>query len=203
MSRMRIKNIIFDFGGVLFDWNPRYLYDDLFEDKAELEYFLSHVCSPAWNEQQDAGRPWEEAISLAQQRHPKYHDLIRRYRADWEVMLRGTIDTNIKLIPRIKEKQYGLYGLTNWSADTFELTRNKYPFLNEFDGIVVSGEEKLIKPDPEIYILLLERYQLEANECLFIDDNLSNIEMSKSLGFEGIHYVKDIDLEGRLKQHGI
>ncbi|MGD9169464.1 MAG: HAD family phosphatase [Candidatus Thiodiazotropha sp.] len=193
-----IKNIIFDFGGVLIDWNPRYLYRDLFDNENEMEYFLEHVCSHTWNEEQDAGRPLSQATSALQKEFPEHEKMIQHYYDDWEKMLNGGIDKNIELLYQLKNK-YRVFGLTNWSAETFPIAQEKFPFLIEFEGIVVSGIEKVKKPDQAIFTLLLDRYQLKANESLFIDDNPQNISAAKIIGFETIHLDNGTCLETELR----
>ncbi len=190
---MKIKNIIYDFGGVLMDWNPRYFFNNIFQDKQEMEYFLNKICSLEWNSQVDAGRPFstivEELIAL----YPKYEKEIKLYQSHWIDMVGGSIDENVKTIPLLKKK-YRLFGLTNWSAETFPLVYEQYSFFKELEGIVVSGEEKIIKPDVRIYQILLSNYDLTAEECLFIDDNFTNIEAAKKLGFHCIHLAEDVIL---------
>lgn len=198
---MIIKNIIFDFGGVLVDWNPRYLYKNLFNNEEEMEFFLENVCSPDWNEQQDAGRSVIEATKTLQLQFPEYKDMIQQFYDKWEVMVRGEIEENTQLLPRLKGN-YNLYGLTNWSGETFPIAYKKYPFFQNFKGIVVSGDEKLIKPDKKIYQVLIERYSLNPNECLFIDDNSRNIQSAKQLGFNCVHFF-NVNLEEELKSLGI
>lgn len=190
---MEIKNIVYDFGGVLMDWNPRYFYRDVFEDVEEMEYFLREVCSLEWNSQVDAGRPFavivEELIAL----FPKYENEIRLYQSNWINMVGGAIEENVATIHHLKKK-YRLFGLTNWSAETFPLVFEKYAFFKELEGIVVSGAEKIIKPDERIYKILLSRYELNAQECLFIDDNKDNIIAAEKLGFQCIYLEEDMDL---------
>ena len=194
-----IKNVIFDFGGVLIDWDPRYLFRNLFNDELEMEYFLDHVCNHEWNEQQDAGRPFNVAIESLKEKHPRYEKMIQYYYDDWEKMLNGEIKENTKLLPLLKGK-FGLFGLTNWSAETFPIAFKRFPFLDEFDGIVVSGIEKMIKPNKGIFYLLLERFQINANASLFIDDNLKNIQTANEIGFRTIHYSNDVNVEEELKE---
>lgn len=181
-----IKDIVFDFGGVLFDWNPRYLYRTYFKDESETEYFLSHICTSDWNAEQDRGRPFDEGIGLLLKQYPQYAEPIRMFRDKWELMVRGEFPRSVELLKRLKAEGFGIYGLTNWSAETIPSIYSKYDFLKLFDGIVVSGEEKLAKPDPEIYKILLKRYNLTAENALFIDDNSANIEAAKQLGFETV-----------------
>ena len=199
---MVIRNIVFDFGGVIVDWNPEYLFKDVFKDKSEMAYFLDTVCTPDWNEKQDAGRSLSEAIRTLQKRHPKYHNEIRLYYDEWTTMLGGPIEHNVALLPTLKTN-YRLFGLTNWSAETFPIALDLYPFFGEFEGIVVSGFEKLAKPDERIYLLLLERYELNADECLFIDDNARNIRAAALLGFHTLHLRNDVNLKEELTRKGI
>ena len=181
-----IRNIVFDFGGVLIDWNPRYLYRTYFNDDREMEYFLSNVCTGEWNAEHDRGRTFDEGVRLLEERFPQYSEAIRLYRDGWESMLNGEFPGTVALLMKLKKLGYGIYGLTNWSAETFPIARSKYPVLHRFDGIVVSGQEKLIKPDPKIFGILLERYGLNAGECIFIDDSPANIETAARLGFNTV-----------------
>lgn len=181
-----IRNIVFDFGGVLIDWNPRYLYRTYFNDDRKMEYFLSHVCTGEWNAEHDRGRTFDEGVRLLEERFPQYSEAIRLYRDGWESMLHGEFPGTVALLMKLKKLGYGIYGLTNWSAETFPIARSKYPVLHRFDGIVVSGQEKLIKPDPRIFGILLERYGLNAGECIFIDDSPANIETAARLGFNTV-----------------
>ncbi len=199
---MKIKNIIFDFGGVLIDWNPRNLYKDLFDDKSEMEFFLKNVCNEDWNLQQDAGRSLSEGTKLLQNKFPEYKLLISHFYDQWESMLNGEIKENVDLIPILK-KEYKLYGLTNWSNETIPIAMKKYGFFKLLDGIVVSGVEKMVKPNRKISEVLLNRYHLVAEESIFIDDNLKNIEAAKEIGFHCIHYSDGTDLKVVLKQMNI
>jgi len=198
----QLKNIVFDFGGVLIDWNPVYLYRDVFETEEEMNYFLEHICRYDWNILQDAGRPLAEATRLLQEKHPRYRDQIALYYGRWEEMLGGTIEKNTRLIKPLKQK-YSVYGLTNWSAETIPLAMKRYDFFADLDGMVVSGEEEIVKPDPALYRILLERYGLKAEESLFIDDNAANIETARQLGFRVVHLTGDLSLEQWLKKASI
>jgi len=181
--------VIFDFGGVLVDWNPRHLYRRLFPgDPAGMERFLAEVCTPAWNQQQDAGRPWADAIAELVGRHPENADLIRAYRERWDETLAGPIDGSVAILGELRDAGHRLLGLTNWSHETFPLARARYPFFGWFDGIVVSGEERLIKPDPRLYARLLERYAVDPARAVFIDDSLPNVEAAIALGLHGIQF---------------
>ena len=197
-----IRNIVFDFGGVLVDWSPEYLFKGVFRDQAEMDHFLENICNSDWNEQQDAGRPLSEAISALQQLHPEYRREIRMYYEQWTTMLGGPIEENVALLEPLKAR-FRLFGLTNWSAETFPIALDLYPFFGEFEGIVVSGEERLKKPDESIYRVLLQRYGLNAGECLFIDDNEANARAAMKLGFEVIHLEEGGTLKERLDCLGI
>ena len=194
-----IRNIIFDFGGVLVDWNPQYLFKDVFSDRSELDHFLENICTPDWNEKQDAGRSLSEAIRTLQESYPKYHDEIRLYYDEWTTMLGGPIEQNVALLKPLKMR-YRLFGLTNWSAETFPIAYDLYPLFQEFEGIVISGVERLAKPDERIYLLLLQRYSLTAAESLFIDDNLRNVMAADRLGFNTVHLEDGMCLKDELSR---
>ena len=198
----KIKNIIFDFGGVLVDWNLVYLYRKEFESEKEMNHFLDNICSAEWNIQQDAGRSLAEGTELLQKKHPEYKELIGYYYGRWEEMLNGVIKQSERVLEMLKP-HYPIYGLTNWSAETITIAYEKYDFFKLLDGIVVSGDEKLIKPDPKLYQVLLDRYNLKANESLFIDDNIHNIESARKMGFHTIHFTENIDLEKEVKEMGL
>lgn len=199
---MDIKNIVFDFGGVLIDWNPRYLYRDVFDDEDAMERFLSDVCSNEWNARVDAGHPTDKATVELQARFPEYHDLIGMYYGQWIRMIGGEIENNTAFLAPLK-KRHRLFGLTNWSRETFAIVLQKYSFFSMFDGIVVSGHEGVTKPDRRIYELLLARYDLKAAESLFIDDNRVNIEAASELGFGTIHLGPGVDLAAELSKRGL
>ena len=183
---MAIKNVIFDLGGVLIDWNPRYLFRKVFNDDERMEYFLHNVATAAWNSQMDAGRPFEEGISELRSQFPEFSEQIKLYYTGWEQMLGGTIPEGVALLEAIRQSgRYVTYALTNWSAQTFPTAYARFDFLKDFEGIVVSGEEKMIKPAKGLYLTLLERYHLEPTECLFIDDNPANVATAVSRGMTG------------------
>ncbi len=198
----QIKNIIFDFGGVLIDWNPVYLYSKVFETEDEINYFLENICTYPWNVLQDAGRSIKEATLEKQLEHPQYKEEIGMYYGRWEEMLGGIFEENTALVAPLKER-YNVYGLTNWSAETLPIAIERYEFFKYLDGIVVSGDEKLVKPDLQIYKVLLDRYDINAHESLFIDDNLANIEAARQLGFHTIHYTPEVNLKEELQFAGV
>ncbi|ALG70715.1 2-haloalkanoic acid dehalogenase [Azospirillum thiophilum] len=175
--------VVFDIGQVLIEWDPRHLYRELFDGYEDLmEDFLERICSPAWNLEQDRGRPWSEAVAQLAAEHPDCAELIRAYDDMWERMVPGPIPGTPEILAELKARGAPVYAITNFSADKFDLTCRRFDFLNGFDGIIVSGRERLVKPDPAIFHLLTDRYGLEANRCFFIDDNPDNVESAKSVG---------------------
>lgn len=199
---MSIKNIVFDFGGVLVDWNPRYLYKDHFATEAEMEDFLENICTDAWNIEQDRGRPLAEATRILQEQHSEYHDLIALFYGEWETMMKGQIPGTVNILHEVRPN-YKLYGLTNWSAETIDFAYNRFSFFEQFDGIVVSGVEKLIKPDPTFFNVLLNRYDIKAEESVFIDDNAANIKTAKEMGFHTVHFKSPEHLREELEGMGV
>lgn len=201
---MNIKNIIFDFGGVVMDWDPRYFFKDHFNDDEKMEHFLKNIATDEWNAEQDRGRTLAEGTEIQVAKHPEWEKEIRAYYDNWTTMLKSDITHNVEVLRKLEHSKYELFGLTNWSAETFPYALENYDFFNIFEGkIVVSGTEKLIKPDPTIWEVLLERYQIKAEESVFIDDNAKNIEVAKSLGFICIHIKEDTDLEKEMRDLGI
>ena len=180
--------IVFDFGRVLVDWDPHFLYRKLFPDDESIERFLAETHFYEWVLEQDAGRPFAETIAEMCTLYPQYCDMIRAYDLRYEEALGGPIWATVDIVRSLKKAGYPLYGLTNWPHEKFYLVRPKYKFFDLFDDIVVSGEVKLIKPDPRIFTLLLERMGRRAAECLFIDDSPKNIAVAEDLGFKTIHY---------------
>jgi 2-haloacid dehalogenase len=194
-----IQAVVYDFGGVLFDWNPRHLYRKLFDgDEAGMERFLNEVTTPEWNLAQDAGRPWHEAVDLLVAANPTQAELIRAFHLRWEETLAGLIDGSLAVLTELKEAGTKLYGLTNWSQETFPVARARYPWLAWFDGIVVSGEEKLVKPDPRLFQVLLDRYRLDPTRLAYIDDSLANVDAATKLGMHAIHFTDAANLRSEL-----
>lgn len=198
----KTENIIFDFGGVLIDWNPEYLYRKVFATEEEMRRFLTDVCRYEWNVLQDAGRPLAEGTRLLRQQYPEYREEIAMYYGRWDEMLGGVIEENARLVKPLKAK-YKVYGLTNWSGETIPIAMERYDFFKELDGMVVSGIEKCIKPDERIYHILLDRYRLQPENSLFIDDNLANVETARRLGMQAIHLGEAVNLEKELVRRGI
>ena len=199
----QIKNIVFDFGGVLVDWNPRYLYDKYFGDEQQAQWFLDNICLYSWNLQMDGGKPFAEGVAELQAEHPEWGEAIGIYHTRWVEMMGGEVEGTADVLRRLKEKGYGIYGLTNWSAETFPMIRDTYPIFGEFDGIVVSGEEHLLKPNAAIYHCLFERYNLQPEESIFIDDNADNVAAAKAVGMESVRFADAATLVQQLAEFGI
>ena len=197
------KTIIFDFGGVLINWDPRNLYRKIFSDEVEMEWFLANVCTMDWNLQQDEGRPFADAVQLLQKEHEDYAAHIDAYHTRWTEMLDGEITGSVEILKELQAKGYTVYGLTNWSHETFPIAFEQFVFLQTLHGIVVSGVEKLIKPNPAIFTLLLNRYNLKAEDCVFIDDNALNIESARNIGLHAIHFSNPEALRTELQTLGI
>jgi 2-haloacid dehalogenase len=184
-----INTVIFDLGGVLIDWNPRYLYRKIFKTEEEINWFLENVCTPEWNDQQDAGRSFEEATEELVTKFPEHELAIRAWYGRWNETINGRIHETVELLKEIKEsKKYKLYALTNWSAETFPWALANFEFLHWFEGIVVSGVEKSRKPFPEFYKILFDRYQINPAQAIFIDDNIKNVEGALKVGLPTIHF---------------
>jgi 2-haloacid dehalogenase len=199
-----IKTIIFDLGGVLIDWNPRYLYRKIYKSEEEITWFLKNVCTSEWNDEQDAGRSFEAATKMLLEKHPDHKDAIEAWYSRWEETIQGPIHETVKILETLrKENRHKLYALTNWSAETFPWALEHFEFLHWFDGIVVSGIEKCRKPFPEIYQILFDRYNVTPRQTLFIDDNLKNIEAANTLGLNTIHFSSPDHLRHELKTRNI
>lgn len=201
---INIKNIIFDFGGVVMDWNPRYFFKYYFNDDQKMEFFLKNIATDEWNAEQDRGRTLAEGTEIQVAKFPQWEKELRAYYDNWTTMLRSDIPKNVEVLRKLEHTDYELFGLTNWSAETFPYALENYDFFKIFDGkIVVSGTEKVIKPNPKIWEVLLERYHIKADESVFIDDNAKNIEVAKALGFITVHITPETDLEKELKDLGL
>ena len=200
-KKITIKTIIFDLGGVLIDWNPEYLYLDIFGgDRVKMNAFFELVCTMDWNENQDAGYPLAQATEDRIALFPEYEILIKKYYGQWEEMLGEAISGSVQVLKKlIDNPKFRVVALTNWSAETFPVALKRFDFLHWFEGIVVSGTEKTRKPYSEIYQITLDRFNIDPSEALFIDDNLRNIKGAKALGINGIHFstpeelIKDLN----------
>jgi len=197
---MKINTVIFDLGGVLIDWNPRYVYRTIFKTEEEIDWFFENVATHDWNENQDAGYPIAKATEELVAQHPEWEKEIKAYYGRWEEMLGGPIHETVEIFKQLKQIQgLKIYALTNWSAETFHIVLTWCDFLHWFDVRVVSGEDKTRKPFHEIYQRLLERYNVDPKKALFIDDNLRNVKAAEELGIKGIHFIDPGKLAEQLK----
>lgn len=199
-----MKTIIFDLGGVLVDWNPEYVYLKEFNgNRKKMKWFFNNICTSEWNEQQDGGKLMIEATNERIKLFPEYKKLIKMFYGRWEEMLKDEISGTVDILHMLKNKGFKLIALTNWSAETFPVAVKKFAFLKLFEGIVVSGEIKMLKPFKEIYEYTLIKFDLNSSECVFIDDRLSNIEGAINCGIKGILFKSPDQLLVDLKKIGI
>jgi 2-haloacid dehalogenase len=196
-----VKAVVFDLGGVLIDWDPRYLYRKLLDDEAAVEEFLATVCTPEWNAEQDRGRPFAEGVAELVERHPVHAVAITAYHERWPEMLGGAVGGTVEVLAELRAAGVPVYALTNWSAETFGVARERFEFLEWFDGVLVSGEERMIKPDPAIFRLLLDRFGLDPGATFYVDDSEPNVEAAGRLGFDAVRFTTPArlrrDLEAR------
>ena len=178
---------LFDLGGVFFDWDPHHFYKNVFDDQAERDNFLKNICNDDWNIQQDAGRLIKDAEIELVKNFPNYEKEIKLYYKNHRKMFRQIFQQSVDILNDLKEKNFECFVLSNWSWETFEGMEKEYPFLRKFDGFIISGKEKLVKPNQEIYKLAISRFNLIPNETVFIDDRKENIEAAKMLNFLTIH----------------
>ncbi len=199
------NTIIFDLGNVLVDWNPRHVFNEHYFDSIEKrDYFLKNICTDAWNEEQDAGRSIVEATEELIKKFPDWEPAIRDYYGRWTEMLKGPIPASVEIFRQLKESgKYKLYALTNWNAGLFDIALVRYDFMHWFDGRVVSGEEKIRKPFPEFYQILLDRYAVNPKEAIFIDDNERNIKAAEKMDFTSILFREPQQLKEALNALGI
>jgi 2-haloacid dehalogenase len=195
------NTIIFDLGAVLIDWNPHYMYRTIFSDEEEMKNFLATVTTSDWNEEQDAGRSLQEGTEILVKQHPQHEANIRAFYGRWDEMLGDAFWDTVAILKELKDSgKYKIYALTNWSAETFPKAQQKFEFLSWFDGIVVSGAEKMRKPAPEFYQILLDRHIVKPGEALFIDDNYRNIAAAEKLGITSIHFTDAEALREKLME---
>ncbi len=201
----KIDTIIFDLGGVLIDWNPKYVYREVFNgDEKKVDWFLDTICTSDWNVEQDAGRTFKDATEFLINQYPQYEQWIRIYYNRWEDMLGGPIQDSVLLLEKLKKANtHQLYALTNWSDEAFPVALQRYDFLQHFEGILVSGTEKMRKPFPKIYELILDRYNLNAEKSVFIDDNADNVLGAQKVGMKAIQYKNSQQLINELSHLGV
>lgn len=195
-----LVNIIFDFGNVLVRWEPVRSFLPYFGcDHKAFSYFWEHICDADLRNRIDAGEPQREVIAEYQARHPQYAKPLAMYFDNWEAGLPGEVPGMRDLVAQLKAQPHThIYGLTNWSMETFPQSRERFEILQLIDNYIVSGDVKLIKPNPKIFELLMQRFNLKAEECLFIDDNPNNVQAAISLGMQGIVFRGCDDLRQHL-----
>jgi 2-haloacid dehalogenase len=199
-----VQAVVFDLGGVMIDWNPRHLYRKLFDgDEAGMERFLEEVCTQEWNTRLDAGRSFAEAVDELSAAHPDQADLIRAWHARWPEMLGGAFEGTVAIMRELRASGVPAYALSNWSAETFPTTRGRFPFLDEMDGIVISGEVRVGKPDPAIFRELLRRYALAPETTVFIDDWDRNVAVASKLGMIAVRFFDADQLRHDLRALGL
>jgi 2-haloacid dehalogenase len=195
---------IFDLGGVLVDWNPRYLYRKLFRgNEAEMEHFLANVCTSKWNLQQDAGRSFAEATALLKKEHPNYSELIEAWFVRHPEMLAGPIPGSVGILAELRANEVPLYALSNWSTETFPSAQKRFDFLQWFKGILLSGKVGLVKPDPRIYELFLATFGIDPIQAVYIDDIPANVEGANAVGMHGIVFKNAEQLRTDLTNLGL
>jgi len=200
---MNITAVIFDFGGVLIEWDPRNLYRRYFDDAESMEHFLEEIDFMEWNALQDKGRPFAEGVADLTAQFPQYADLIRAYHEHWEESIGEPITPVIEILKRVKAAGWPVYGLSNWSMETFPIIRKQHTFFNLLDGYLLSGEVKLVKPDLAIFQRMLDKIGRKPEECVFIDDNPANVAAARALNIVTIQYRSPEQLERELQQLGI
>ena len=200
---MPVKAVVFDLGGVLIDWDPRYLYRKLLDDEAAVEEFLATVCTPEWNAEQDRGRPFAEGVAELVERHPVHAAAITAYHERWPEMLGGAVGGTVEVLAELRAAGVPVYALTNWSAETFGIARERFEFLEWFDGVLVSGEERMIKPDPAIFRLLLDRFGLDPGATFYVDDSPANVAAADRLGFDAVRFTSPAQLRRDLEARGL
>jgi 2-haloacid dehalogenase len=198
-----MQTVIFDLGGVLIDWNPRYLYEKMFDSEEDIDYFLSNIATSDWNEEQDAGRSLAEATELLLRQYPdpKWEEPIKAFYGRWPEMLGGAIEGTVNILKKcIDNPNLRVYALTNWSAETWPIALKEFEFLHWFEGVLVSGAEGMRKPAPEFYQLMMDRFEIDKGTAVFIDDNKRNVDASNAFGLKAVLFRDPEQLEEELKE---
>jgi 2-haloacid dehalogenase len=204
MASRNDLNVVFDIGNVLLEWDPRILYRKIFKTEAQITDFLTRVLPPEWNLEQDRGRSWKAAEDEKIRQFPEYADEICAFRARWHETIPGSIDGTVAILAELKQANVPLYAITNFASDTFREAQERFPFLaNSFLDIVISGDEKVLKPDPSIYQILLKRQNLVAENCVFIDDSIKNVHAAAALGFHALHFTTPESFRQGLRKLGL
>jgi 2-haloacid dehalogenase len=198
-----MKAVIFDIGGVLLDWNPKYLYSKLLEDEAAIDAFLDEIGFKAWNPALDKGGRWQAAIDDLVSRFPHRKELIEAAHHRWHEMMPYDLPGTVAILQRLSEAGVPLYAITNFSSEKFTETRERFPFFSLFRDIVVSADEQMLKPEAAIFRICLDRNGLNAENCVFIDDVAHNVEGARAVGIDAILFTSPEQLENELKSRGL
>jgi 2-haloacid dehalogenase len=193
---------VFDVGNVLIRWDPRHLYRKLFDDERAMEHFLAHVCTAAWNEEQDRGRSFADGVAHLVRTHPELEPMISAYDHRWHEMVPGAIEGTVLILEELRAAGLPTYAITNFSREKFEAALERFAFLRRFDGIIVSADVGVLKPDLTIYRHLVTENALSPEDCVFIDDSLANIEAARKFGMTGIHFTDPQALRSDLVRLG-
>lgn len=195
---------VFDLGGVLIDWNPRYLYRKLFDgDDRAMEHFLANVCTASWNDQQDAGRTFAEGCALLKKIHPGKADLIDAWIERYAEMLGGEIAGTVEILAELRSRETPLYALSNWSTETFPMAEERFAFLKWFRGVLLSGEVRLRKPDRRIFEALCKTFAIDPSQAVYVDDRRDNVETASALGMHGVVFTDSSALRTELIRVGL
>lgn len=203
MNEVKIKAVVFDVGNVLIDWDPKYLYRKLIEDEEEIERFLTEVCHYQWNLEQDRGRLFAEAIAGKIAEFPHHEEWIRAYDERWPEMVSGPIQGTVDILNELKDRAFPLYAITNFSREKWDIATQVFPFLNHFNGVTVSADVKLLKPDPVIYHHFLKTFSLEPSTLLFVDDRAENVQAAIDAGFHAVVFTTPEQFRDDLKKFGV
>jgi 2-haloacid dehalogenase len=203
MALEPITAVVFDIGGVLLDWDPRYVYRDVFADPREMDRFLSEICSREWHEDNDRGVPYAQSCAALAARHPEYADQIWMWARRTEEMIAGPIEGTVRILEELQDAGMRCYGLTNMEAETYPLRYERYAFLRGLQGTVVSSAEGVVKPDPEIFRRLLERFGLRAEATVMVDDAPRNIEAARAIGMATVRFESPAQLRAELAALGL
>ncbi len=199
----KITTVVFDVGKVLFEWDLRHLFAKLINDEGELGWFLNHVVTPEWHFQHDAGRPLAEMAAELVALHPSYAPHIEAYRTRFNETIPRPVEGSLEIVQELAQRGLPLFAITNFGAEFWEMFRPTQPIFDHFGDIIVSGVEKMVKPDPAIYALALRRFGLQPGEAIFIDDNIDNVISARANGFVAHHFKDAATLRSELNSLGL
>lgn len=198
-----VDTVVFDLGGVLVDWDPRHLYRQLFDDDEDMERFLGEICTLEWHVAHDLGHDVARSCAELAEQHPDHAELIRAWAERSEDMIGGVIEGTVSILKTLKDAGVPCYALSNMERDTFPVRQDRFEFMRWFDGYVISGLEGVVKPDPRIFELLIERFALEPSRTVFIDDSPANVHAARRTGLRAVRFVSPDDLRSELVRLGL